>query len=81
MGQFDAGIYEILTHDGRHVGEPAFFKAADDIFEVVRHQVVGTYTVFKELPSEHGSRESEPWGYVINDGAGKVTYHATLPDA
>jgi hypothetical protein len=80
MGQFNAGTYEILSHDGRQV-HAGLFKTADKIFDFVRGQVAGIYTVFKELPPEHGARESEHWGYVINDGAGKVTYHATLPGA
>jgi hypothetical protein len=80
MGQFIAATYEILSHDGRQV-RSGLFKTADEIFDFVRGQVAGTYTVFKELPREHGERESELWGYVTNYGGDKIAYHPTLPGA
>jgi hypothetical protein len=80
MGQFNAGIYEILTHDGRQV-HAGLFKTADEIFDFVRDQAVGTYEVFKELPPVNGERESELWGYVTNHGERKTSYHRMLPVA
>jgi hypothetical protein len=80
MGQFDEATYEIRSNDGRQVGA-ALFKTADEIFDFVRGQVAGTYTVFKELPREDGEHGSELWGYVTNYGADKIAYHATLPGA
>jgi hypothetical protein len=80
MGQFTPTTYEILTHDGKQV-QVGLFKTAEDIFDFVRRQPVGTYKVFEELPREHGERESQLWGYVTNYGADKIAYHPTLPGA
>jgi hypothetical protein len=80
MGQFNTAVYEILSHDGRQV-RAGLFKNADEIFEFVRNQAVGTYQVVEELPRENGERESQLWGYVSNSGADKTAYHPSLPGA
>ena len=76
MTEFVAAMYEIVR-GGRHVAG-GHFETAEEIFERVRSQPAGVYTVQRRLiPHQQSGWETTFWGDVAHFGAGKVAFHPT----
>jgi hypothetical protein len=73
MTEFVASMYHIMRA-GRHVAG-GLFNSADEIFDRVRCQRAGVYSVHRHHPSEHGlGHETAFWGEVAHFGAGKISF-------
>jgi hypothetical protein len=76
MTEFLASEYHI-TRAGRHVTTGSF-STADEIFDRIRCQRAGVYSVFRQLqPGQDSGRKSEFWGDVAHFGAGKISFDPT----
>ena len=73
MSGFFASMYEI-TRAGRHV-TAGLFNTADELFDHIRCQRAGVYSVYRLAPPEVGpGRGAEFWGDVAHFGAGKLSF-------
>jgi hypothetical protein len=73
MSGFFASMYQI-TRAGRHV-TAGLFNTADELFDQIRCQRAGVYSVYRMIPQADGpGRETEFWGDVAHFGAGKIAF-------
>ena len=73
MTDFVASMYHI-TRAGRHVAD-GLFQTADEIFDRIRCQRAGVYSVHRQHPPGHESgQETAFWGEVAHFGAGKICF-------
>lgn len=73
MGEFIVCSYRITLH-GRHVTD-GVFNAAEEIFERIRCQRAGVYSVYRRHTSDEESpHDGAFWGEVAHFGAGKISF-------
>jgi hypothetical protein len=69
-------MYQI-TRAGRHVTDGLFYTA-DELFDRIRCQRAGVYSVYRLVPPGEGrERGAEFWGDVAHFGAGKLSFDPT----
>jgi hypothetical protein len=73
MNGFVASMYQI-TRAGRHVAS-GDFNTAEEIFERIRSQRAGVYSVYRARPQgQDAGLAAEFWGDVAHYGAGKICF-------
>jgi hypothetical protein len=73
MSDFIASMYQI-TRAGKHVSD-GLFNSAEELFDCIRCQRAGVYSVYRQPPQGQGSgRQAEFWGDVAHFGAGKISF-------
>ncbi len=78
MNEFIASMYQI-RRAGRHV-TGGLFNTAEEIFERIRGQRTGVYSVYREHPGGQGTGlASEFWGDVAHYGAGRISFEPSPP--